>query len=56
MKGISMKKAEEMRAEYRREDLGEGVRGRYYAAFKEGGDLVLPTRRSSGTPRQRGTP
>ncbi|MSQ59273.1 MAG: hypothetical protein EXR36_06405 [Betaproteobacteria bacterium] len=36
-----MKKAEEMRAEYRREDLGKGVRGKHYAEFKKGSNLVL---------------
>ena len=40
-----MKKAkstdDEMRAEYRREDLGRGVRGKYYAAYQEGSNLVL---------------
>lgn len=39
-----MKKAEdedEMRAEYKREDLGVGVRGRYYEAYNEGHNLVL---------------
>jgi hypothetical protein len=41
-----MKKAKsadgnEMRAEYRREDLGRGVRGKYYAAYQEGSNLVL---------------
>jgi hypothetical protein len=38
-----MKKSEEMRAEYRREDLGKGVRGKYYAAFQKGSNLVLLT-------------
>jgi len=39
-----MKKAkdkDEMRSEYRREDLGKGVRGKYYEAYKEGHNLVL---------------
>jgi len=39
-----MKKAEEndeMRPEYRREDLGKGGRGKYYDAYMEGHDLVL---------------
>jgi hypothetical protein len=41
-----MKKAKstdgnEMRAECRREDLGRGVRGKYYAAYQEGSNLVL---------------
>jgi len=38
-----MKKAEEMRAEYRREDLGKGVRGKHHAEFKKGNNLVLLT-------------
>lgn len=38
-----MKKTEEMRAEYRREDIGKGVRGKHYAAFKKGSNLVLLT-------------
>jgi hypothetical protein len=38
-----MKKDEsgEMRDEYSREDLGEGVRGKYYDDFKSGTNLVL---------------
>ena len=32
-----------MRAEYRREDLGKGVRGKHYAEFKKGSNLVLLT-------------
>lgn len=36
-----MKKVEEMRAEYRREDLGKGVRGKHYAAYQKGSNLVL---------------
>jgi len=43
MKGRYMKKTEEMRAEYRREDLGKGVRGKHYAEFKKGSNLVLLT-------------
>ena len=38
-----MKKTDEMRAEYRREDLGKGVRGKHHAAFKKGSNLVLLT-------------
>jgi len=30
-----------MRNEYRREDLGKGVRGKYYARFVKGTNLVL---------------
>ena len=36
-----MKKVEEMRAEYRREELGKGMRGKRYAEFKKGSNLVL---------------
>jgi len=36
-----MKKSDEIRAEYRREDLGKGVRGKHYAAYQKGSNLVL---------------
>ena len=38
-----MKKDEidELRPEYRREDLGTGVRGKYLEAYREGSNLVL---------------
>lgn len=32
---------EEIRTEYRREELGKGVRGKYYARFTKGTNLVL---------------
>ena len=32
---------DEMRAEYRREDLGKGVRGKYFARVSKGSNLVL---------------
>ena len=38
-----MQKVDEMRAEYRREDLGKGVRGKHYEEFKKGSNLVLLT-------------
>jgi hypothetical protein len=41
MNGKYMKKVEEMRTEYRREDLGKGVRGKHYEEFKKGSNLVL---------------
>jgi hypothetical protein len=43
MKGQYMKtaKKEDMRKEYRREDLGTGVRGKYYDEYKKGTNLVL---------------
>lgn len=34
-------KKEEMRKEYQREDLGVGVRGKYYSEYKKGSNLVL---------------
>lgn len=34
-------KKEDMRKEYRREDLGTGVRGKYYDEYKKGTNLVL---------------
>lgn len=36
-----VKDQDEMRAEYTREDLGVGVRGRFYEAYNEGHNLVL---------------
>lgn len=39
-----MKKAkdqDEMRSEYKRENLGVGLRGKYYQAYTEGHNLVL---------------
>ena len=38
-----MKKAKngELRAEYRREDLGRGVRGKHFKAYRKGSNLVL---------------
>ena len=32
---------DEMRAEYRREELGKGVRGKYFARYSKGTNLVL---------------
>lgn len=32
---------DEIRSEYRREDLGAGVRGKYFARFSKGTNLVL---------------
>lgn len=34
-------KKEDMRKEYRREDLGIGVRGKYYDEYRKGTNLVL---------------
>lgn len=38
-----MKKAkiDELRPEYRRSDLGRGVRGKYYKSYREGSNLIL---------------
>ena len=36
-----MKKADELRKEYRREDLGHGIRGKYYDQYLKGTNLVL---------------
>lgn len=43
MKGQYMKtvKKEDMRKEYRREDLGKGVRGKYFEEYKKGTNLIL---------------
>ena len=34
-------KHEEMRKEYKREDLGKGMRGKYFQEYKKGTNLVL---------------
>ena len=34
---------DEMRTEYQREDLGKGVRGKYFARVSKGTNLVLLT-------------
>lgn len=34
-------KSDELRPEYRREDFGPGVRGKYFEAYQEGANLVL---------------
>ena len=36
-----MKKADDLRKEYRREDFGRGVRGKYYRDYAKGTNLVL---------------
>jgi len=35
------KKESDMKAEYKRGDLGTGVRGKYYEAYKESHNIVL---------------
>lgn len=34
-------KKDEMRKEYKREDLGKGIRGKYFEEYKKGTNLVL---------------
>ena len=34
-------KHEEMRKEYKREDLGKGIRGKYFEEYKKGTNLAL---------------
>ena len=34
-------KSDELRPEYRREDLGIGVRGKYFESYRKGTNLVL---------------
>jgi hypothetical protein len=36
-----MAKRDELRPEYKREDLGPGVRGKYFEAYQKGTNLVL---------------
>ena len=38
-----MKKVDDIRAEYRREDLGKGVRGKHFQEFDKGSKIVLLT-------------
>ncbi len=35
------KKSDELRPEYRREDLGKGIRGKYFESYQKGTNLVL---------------
>ena len=41
MKKAKFSAADGLRPEYRREELGKGVRGKYYAAYQKGSNLVL---------------
>jgi hypothetical protein len=41
MKKASHSKKPDIRPEYKREDLGKGVRGKYYRAYSKGTNLVL---------------
>lgn len=38
---MSKAKSDELRQEYRREDLGSGIRGKYLEAYRGGTHLVL---------------
>ncbi len=40
-KSTKIAKPDELRPEYRREDLGHGVRGKYRHAYEEGTNLIL---------------
>ena len=35
------KVSDELRPEYRREDLGQGIRGKYFESYMKGSNLVL---------------
>ena len=39
MKKVSQ--SDELRPEYRREDLGQGIRGKYFDSYRKGTNLVL---------------
>lgn len=41
MKKAKNAEIDDLRPEYRREDLGKGVRGKYLAAYQKGSNLVL---------------
>jgi hypothetical protein len=36
-----VKESDELRQEYKREDLGQGVRGKYFESYQKGTNLVL---------------
>ena len=36
-----VRKSDELRPEYKREDLGPGVRGKYFESYQKGTNLVL---------------
>jgi hypothetical protein len=38
---MSKVKSDELRLEYKREDLGQGVRGKYFESYQKGTNLVL---------------
>ncbi|HPO15231.1 MAG TPA: hypothetical protein PLI09_17440 [Candidatus Hydrogenedentes bacterium] len=37
---VKINEQDTLRPEYRREDLGKGVRGKYFAAYKKGATIV----------------
>jgi hypothetical protein len=41
MKKAKSAENDDLRPEYRREDLGKGVRGKYFAEYQKGSNLVL---------------
>ena len=41
MKGPSIKKFDEMRVEYQREDMRKRVRGKHFSAYRKGSNLAL---------------
>lgn len=41
MKKTKATHGDDLRPEYRRADLGKGVRGKYFAAFEKGSNLVV---------------
>jgi len=36
-----VKESDELRPEYKREDLGKGVRGKFYESYQKGSNLIL---------------
>jgi hypothetical protein len=34
-------KSDELRSEYKREDIGHGIRGKYFESYQEGANLVF---------------
>ena len=38
---MNMDMSDDLRPEYRREDLGKGIRGKYFQSFQKGTNLVL---------------
>ncbi|OHE20299.1 MAG: hypothetical protein A2X95_05680 [Syntrophobacterales bacterium GWF2_56_9] len=36
-----VKEPDELRPQYRREDLGKGIRGKYFESYQQGSNLVL---------------